>query len=274
MSGFHFFTQDPSPRLAPFVERLWGVRGSADFHVESVLPDGAVQLMVNFGPTQAVVAYGDRECRDEFRRAWIAGIQDQRLVHASPQGADHISVQFRPGGAHAFFGLPMDELADQVVELDDLIGPRAADELGARLREAEGDEARCQVFQRWLLERRASVHPYFATVQTAMELLRRGSRGTPVAEVCRRLGLSNRHLIKQFREMVGLTPRTYGRIERFQKVIVACRGKDDVPWSRLAAECGYADQSHLIREFRRFAAVTPEEFLAVRTPEGLDVVVE
>jgi hypothetical protein len=81
-------------------------------------------------------------------------------------------------------------------------------------------------------------------------------------------------LIKQFRATVGLAPKTYGRIDRFQSVINACRGKADVCWSRVAASYGFADQSHLIREFRRLGTVTPEEFLGARTPDESHVIVE
>lgn len=273
MSGFVFFSFEPGAELAPFIDSFWGVRGSAHYHVESVLPNGAIELMVNFGPRQKVVAYGEHAAEDEFRRAWIAGIQDQRLVHASPEGANHIAARFRAGGAHAFFDLPMEKLANRVIELDDLIGAGATDQLWARLREVADDEVRCRTFEQWLLERRA-VHPHFATVRRAIHLLRGSARGAPVGEVCSRLGLSNRHLIKQFRATVGLAPKTYGRIERFHRVINACRGKSDVPWSRIAAEYGFSDQSHLIREFRRLSTVTPEGFLAARTPDGSHVIVE
>jgi len=271
--SFVFFSVSPSPALAPFVDAIWGVRGSAHYHVESVVPNGALELMVNFGPPQAVVSYGDRAAADRFDRAWLAGMQDQRLVHAAPAGSDHIAVRFRPGGGHAFFDLPMDEVTGQVVQLDALIGQAAVAELRDRLGETLGDEARCRVFERWLLRQRVGVHPYFATVRRAVDLLRGHVHGLRVADVCERLGLSNRHLIKQFRQTVGLAPKTFARIERFQAVIAACRGRTTVSWSQVAAQCGYADQSHLIRDFRRLAGVSPAEFLAHRTPDESHVVV-
>ena len=273
MDGFVFFTFPPAAVLAPFVECFWGVRGSAHYHVESVLPNGAIELMVNLGPGQKIIAYGDRNAEDTFNRAWLAGIQDQPLVHASPEGAHHVAARFKPGGAHAFFDLPMDELTDQVVELGDLIGRSSTDILCSDLREAEKDEPRCRVLERWLIERRNAVHPYFSTVRKAIDLLRVGSYGTPVAELCTRLGLSNRHLIKQFRHTVGLAPKAYARVGRFQRVIDSSRGQIEVPWARLASDHGYADQSHLIREFRRLALVTPEEFVAARTPDESNIVV-
>jgi AraC-like DNA-binding protein len=274
MTGWTYFSFPPSPQLAPFVHNLWGVRGAAFYHVESTLPDGAVQLMVSLGPSHRVVAYGDRRANDDFSGAWVAGIQDQPLVHASPAGSDHVAVRFRPGGAHAFFGIPMNALKNSVIPLDDLWDRSAVSRLIERLHEADGDEGRCRTLETCLLEQGVAVHPSFGTAARAAELLRGDSRGSPVGEVCTRLGLSNRYLIEQFRQTVGLTPKSYARVERLQRVIRACRGRTEVSWSRLAAELGFADQPHLIRDFRRLTLVTPEEFLASRTPDQSHLVVE
>lgn len=273
MPDFHFFAATPSAALSPFVETIWGIRGTAQYHVESVLPNGAIELMVNFGPRQRIVAYGEREVDETYVNAWISGIQDQRLIHASPSGADHIAVRFRPGGAHAFFDLPVSELTNRVVDLDVLVGS-AVQDLRDQLQEARDDRARCAVLDRWLCERPLAVHPHFATVRRAMDLLSAGPFRTHVAEVCQRLGLSNRHLVAQFRGIVGLPPKRMVRIERLQTVIDACRGRRRVDWSRLAHRCGFADQSHLIQEFRRLGQVSPTEFLERRTPDESYVVIE
>ncbi len=265
--GFEFFHFPPSPALAPFVELIWGVRGSASFTREAVLPNGVVELMINFGPTQKVHAYGDRPVDEDFRRYWVAGMQDEPLVIGSPDGCDHLGVRFRSGGAHAFFDLPMDVLTGQVVDLDLIAGRDAAEELRDRMATAATDEARARTVEAWLLERRYAVHPYFAAVRKALALFRSAGFGMTVGELCQRLGLSNRHLIEQFRSVVGLTPKTMLRVERFHGVIDHVRGRHDVDWARTAYRFGFADQSHLVREFRRFAGVTPTEFLARRTPD-------
>lgn len=266
-----FFAFAPRPELSPFVELVWGVRGFADHSVEAVLPNGAVELMVSFGPEQRIVEHGERRLDDCYREAWLAGIQDRRLVHASDHGADHIAVHFRPGGAHAFFDIPMHEATNRVIDLDLLVG-RAAVDLRDRLGDLAGDRARAEALQDWLLERRR-VHASFAVVSHATEMLRGGFR-TSVADVCDRLGMSNKHLVHQFRTVVGLPPKVVGRITRFQRVIAACRGRQRVDWVDLAHAHGYADQSHLIREFRRLGGVTPTEFLDHRTPDESHVVMD
>lgn len=270
--GFHFYRYPPSRELAPFVESIWGVRGAAEFTREAVLPNGVVELMINFGPTQRVHAYGDREVDEPFRWSWLAGIQDQRLVVGSPEGVNHMGVRFRPGGAHAFFDLPMDEVTNQVVELDDLLGP-AAGELRERAAAAASDLERARAVERWLVGRRYAVHPHYATIRRALDLLQASAFGLSIGELCEQLGLSDRHVLTQFRRVVGLSPKTMSRIARFQAVVGATEGREEVDWSRLAYRFGFADQSHLVREFRRLAGVTPTEFLARRTPEEAHVVV-
>jgi AraC-like DNA-binding protein len=273
MPSFHYFAHPPSPALAPFIDVIWGVSGAHDYHSEAVLPNGVVELMVNFGPVQKVIGYGDRAVDESFRRFWIAGIQDRPLVIASPQGANHLGVRFRPGGAHAFFGIPMDELLGRVVDLDLIVGASASEELSERLDAADGDQARCRVAERWLLERRYAVHPYFATTRRALDLLNRSAYNLTVTELCARLGLSNRYLIGQFREVVGLPPKTLFRIQRFHAVVDALKGRYQADWPEVAYRFGFSDQSHLIREFRHFAGVTPTRFLQSRSIDHAHVLV-
>lgn len=274
MADFTFFRFAPSPALAPFVEVIWGVRGRAEFSREAVLPNGVVELMVNFGPVQKVHAYADRAVDEDFRQAWVAGMQDGPLVIGSPHGTDHMGVRFRPGGAHAFFDLPLDAVTNRVIELDALVGDDAAAELRDRTRPLGSDEARARAIEDWLLARRYAVHPYFATIRRAMDLFHQSTFTLTVAEVCDRLGLSNRHLVRQFREVVGVTPKTMSRIARFQAVVTAIEDTRDPDWARLAYRFGYADQPHLVREFRRMAGVTPTQFIARRTPEESHVMMD
>jgi AraC-like DNA-binding protein len=265
MGDVEFFSFPPRAELAPFVETIWGVRGMGTDPVEAVVPNGAIELMVNFGPTQEVVGRGDHTVLERYRYAWLAGIQDRRLVHCSRLGADHISVRFCPGGAHAFFELPMDTLANQVIELDLLVGSEARS-LRDRLGVLSSDRSRSGLFQDWLLGRRR-VHSAFELVRRALDILDRCDARAPIAAVCDDLGISNKHLVSQFRRLVGLPPKVVGRIQRFQRVIQACGSREEVDWLDLVDSCGYADQSHLIREFRGFAGLTPSEFLVVAAPE-------
>jgi len=266
---FEAYIAFPSPALAPFVVCIWGVRGPDPSYREAVLPNGLSELMINFGPAQKVWAYGEDEVDQDFGRYWLAGIQDEPLVIGSPHGMDHIGVRFHPGGAHAFFDLPMSEVTDRVVDLDLLVGRGEAEELRDELTACPDHAARARAVEAWLLERRYAVHPYYSTVRRAVDVMQTSTFRTSVTELCERLGLSNRHLIEQFRRVVGLPPKAVSRIQRFNAVVEATMGRPpgDVVWSRLAYRFGFSDQSHLVREFKHFSGVTPTEFLARRTPD-------
>ncbi|HET9440836.1 MAG TPA: AraC family transcriptional regulator [Longimicrobiales bacterium] len=271
---FEFFATPPSPRLAPFIEIIWAVRGATDYVVEAIPPNGAIELMINFGPTQKVLAYGEQRVDQNFERFWVAGLQERSLTIASPHGCDHMGVRFKPGGAHAFFELPMHDVSNQVIDLDLLLGASAAAELYERLSLATSHAARCALIEHWLLTRRYAVHPYYATTRKAIDILQSSGFRVSVNELCYRLGLSNRHLIEQFRRVVGVTPKSLSRITRFNSVVRAIRHDDDPAWPALAYRFNFADQAHLVREFKHYSGVTPMEFVANRSPDHAHVVVD
>ena len=80
------------------------------------------------------------------------------------------------------------------------------------------------------------------------------------------MGLSHRRFIEVFSAEVGLTPKLYGRIQRFQRASASTQGQPLPDWSKIAAECGYFDQSHLIRDFMAFSGLSPAEFLRHSRP--------
>src|SRR5262249_8983602 len=89
-----------------------------------------------------------------------------------------------------------------------------------------------------------------------------------ITALARRAGWSHKHLIAQFRDHVGARPRRLGRILRFQRAIKRLGLDDRARWAALAIDCGYFDQSHMIREFREFAGCTPLEYVGLQLPYG------
>ena len=90
------------------------------------------------------------------------------------------------------------------------------------------------------------------------------SRGVPVGEVARDLGLLPRTLRRRFAGQVGLTPKRFARVQRMQRLVRDLEGQSEVDWAVAAARHGYADQPHLADEFRELAGVTPAEYLRSR----------
>jgi AraC-like DNA-binding protein len=143
-----------------------------------------------------------------------------------------------------------------LVDLGEVLGP-AGRRLGDAVRAAATWRGRFGAVDRFLLGRVESAPAITGDVAFAWRELERSGGAVPIQVICRQVGWSHKHLITRFREQIGLTPKRAARVIRFERVL---RRLDEAPrpdWARLAAECGYADQAHLIRDFAEFAGTTP-----------------
>ncbi|MFF1822454.1 helix-turn-helix domain-containing protein [Kribbella sp. NPDC058245] len=171
-----------------------------------------------------------------------------------------VRLRVRPGRATALLGVAADELTDQVIPLAELTGP-SADRLGERLGLLRDQPQRgIDVLGDYLLERLPEHLPTrYELVGAAVQEL---AGGTSTSDTADRLGVSERYLRRVFRQAVGVSPKHFARISRVRDVI----GRQRSSWSVTAAETGYADQSHLIADFRSLMGVTPAAFAAGRVP--------
>ena len=200
--------------------------------------------------------------------SFVAALHDRATVvehHGRQQG---VEVRLTPLGAHALFGFPMHELTNRVVELDDLIGPGAL-ELVERMWEQPGWERRFALLDRAIAARveRARVVPP-PELSWAWGRMRASAGRASVGALAVELGWSHRRLIARFREAIGVTPKTLGRVLRFERVSGLLRDVDEPRLAEVAFDCGYYDQAHLNRDFRQFAGTTPSEYMARRLPAG------
>jgi AraC-like DNA-binding protein len=259
----------PSAALADAVEGIWFAEGTVDHEREVVLPNGAVELIVNIGAPQWV--FGDAlHPERRYDRAWLAGVQRGPLVIGDGgHGTRLVGVRFRPGGLSAWLGVPLCELTDRVLEIDELSWRWPAGSLRERLAAAEEPDARLALIDAALLEqRRGSVDP---RVALALGELGRAHAERRLRVLAERLGTSQQTLIALFHRTVGVSPRKLARILRFHGVVEALRGERRVAWAALAAEHGFSDQAHLAREVREFAGVSPRTLFASRTSDGYHV---
>jgi AraC-like DNA-binding protein len=256
-----FFSASPRPPLAAFVESIWAVRGSSGYRRFTMLPNGAVQLMINFGAAHRVTAVGGRSVLCEHRQAWIAGLQDAPLAIESPPESNLLSIRFRPGGAHAFLPVPLQALTNDVVDADALLGAS----IGSLREQLALAPDRCRqvtIAQDWLLQRFRPRERDFLLVVRAFDAVADAQR-TSVRDACTALGLSNEHMIRLFRRLAGLPPKTLARVQRFRSALgMLARGAG--PHGQIALNLGYYDQAHFNRDFLHFAGVPPTTFMRHR----------
>jgi AraC-like DNA-binding protein len=262
---------EPAPALRPYLSRPY--MGFAEQRPGPMrrreVPSGSIVLVVNFGPPFRISGRRD-PAGEEHRSSFLAGLADEYAITEYVGTSHGIQVDLTPLGAHLALGLPMSDLANRVVQLEDVLGP-AAGRLTEALYEAPGWQARFDLLDAALGARLAAARPPSPDVAWAWRRLVDASGGVEIGALTNQLGCSRRHLIARFREQVGLPPKALARILRFNRVVALLGGDDDARLAEIAQTCGYYDQSHLNRDFRDLAGITPGEFLARRLPNDLGV---
>jgi AraC-like DNA-binding protein len=255
-------TRPVPPALAPFVASLGYAEVRCTHARELAMPTGTTQLLVNLD-RDALHTYDPADPRAGQRTGGAAlqgASASPALIDPAEQRAV-LWVSFRVGGAYPFFAGPATETRDQLVDLDALWGRDAA-LLRERLLGTPDPAARLALVERALLARRPDLADRDPAVAFAAAAL---DRGAPVADVADRLGWTPRRLGRAFAARIGLPPKRFARVRRFQRLLAAVAAAPDLDWARLAAECGYHDQPHLIHEFRALAGITPAGY-APRSP--------
>jgi hypothetical protein len=227
-----------------------------------ILPDGAMELIINLGEPQALCALDEPERRTIFRRSWISGERMEPILVDELGHVHLVGVRLRAGGGWPFLGIPAREFSGQVVELDSVLGPEI-NELRDRLGEKTTDDARFDLLEEWLLRRQRT--PPTPAVTHVLRHSAGCSSGADRTDR-RRNWHQSQTLLREFDRCVGLTPKTLARVCAFQRVIQSVGHKTQVKWVDTAANCGYYDQAHLIREFRAFSGLTPTDYLVKRGP--------
>lgn len=255
-------TYIPQPPLSQFVDCFWFYDGYVQPHAkERLLPDGSTGLVVNLREDNVRVY--DREDHNRLQKlsgSVICGPHSESFVIDTAEQASVIGVHFRPGGAYPFFNLPAGELLNMHVSLETLWG-RKAGELRERLLEANGPDAKLQVLEQVLLAQAARPLQRHRAVAFALQEFHGLPGERAVAEVTSQIGLSARRFIDVFRDEVGLTPKLFCRVRRFQNVLRRVKKRQRVEWADVAVECGYFDQAHFIRDFQTFSGINPSDYL-------------
>lgn len=252
----------PRPPLNDFVECFWTLRDdgpSSSGAPERILPDGCVELILNFGERFSQHHDNRRELQP---RHFLVG-QMSGPILISPNGAVQLlGIRFHPGGTSPFLRAPMNELTDQIAELGSL-----SSELERELLTVSEDllsmRERTSAIESVLMARLLRDSFHSSAIRLAARIVESAGR-VSVDHLAAAAGISCRQLERRFLREIGIGPKLLGRILRFQQVFRAV-DRIDSAWASIAVECGYYDQAHLIRDFTQFAGQTPAVLLAERS---------
>jgi AraC-like DNA-binding protein len=272
-------SRPPRPALRPFVKTVW----VADQPVppvpgaparERVLPTGGMHLAIRL--TGEPVRYLGHPADPEGRRlgyAVVGGARAGPYLREAPGPSRSVGAMLQPGASELLFGVPACELAERHTALEDL-WERRASELRERLLEAGSPSRQLDLFESLLAARLPEVRGLHPAVAHALaRFAAPDSLLPPVRAVVRETGYSHRRVIALFRSAVGLAPKLYCRVLRFQRALERIARDPRSGQVDAALEAGYSDQPHLVREFQAFAGITPGEYAAAppRLPNHLPI---
>lgn len=256
----------PVGPLASYVEKLWYCDGSQVVRRNKrVLPNGRFQLFVSLSDAPLQGPGGTMGASGQRASSLVVGMRSHFSVLDTSRLQSAMGVLFWPGGARPFFDAPADMFHNESVPLELIWGPLAS-QIRDHLRDASTPAEKFQALESALLERRNKGLELHVAVRYALGEFARKTHIHSVLDVAREAGLSRRRFAQLFREQVGLTPKLYCRLRRFQGVLRQIAAGAPVDWADLALAGGYCDQAHMANEFRNFSGISPNAYLTSERP--------
>ncbi len=254
---FTFVARVPSPPLRDFVEAIWHRRGTRVNGVERILPDCRGTLVINVADDYEATMEATPQALRVVPRSWLSGVQTSPIL-CRPRGTTSLyGVVFRPHAIAALFRVAGPESGGQTHSLCDVIG-REGELLRERLCEARSADAAFDVLEQHLMARLPGKGPH--RIARIAPVFFESGRIQRIESLSRNLAVSRKHLAHVFRDELGVPPQEFARIARFNRSLAALAGASSL--AEVAMLCGYFDQAHFTREFRRFSGDTPAGYRA------------
>lgn len=255
----------PSFPLSRYIESFFYFKGFNPIHsLDRFLPDGHVNIVFELTDNPQHIYDNDTlKPIQACRNVWFSGIRTKCITIPSGRDSELFVITFHKGKAYPFVEMPLDELTDSVVDAelvltDEIINMRD------RLLSIRSIDRKFQYAEGYLLRhfgKKLEGNPF---IDFAVDRILPNPHHAAIASIADKVGYSQKHLISLFRENIGVTPKAFLKIIRFQKAVLDIEQSNDISWTAIAHESGYYDQAHFIHDFRNFSGFTPEQYLKVK----------
>ncbi|RPD39135.1 helix-turn-helix transcriptional regulator [Chitinophaga barathri] len=244
----------PSPLLQPYIKCYWIFATGQEGITETIYPSGYLELAINISAGNVVTILNDRHIK--MPPVEVLGHLTAPGKITASKSTTLLIARFHPHASAIFFPAQASEFTNDSIDLKDLI-KQDAEELFERIMEQETLEQKVAVLDRFLVNKLKGL----IKDQQRLELVRHLSAGDTVSveKLAQRFGVSERYVQKLFLDYVGVTPKSFFNIQRFNKSLQLVR-TSTVSLTSIAYECGYFDQAHFIKEFRNFTGLTPSQY--------------
>lgn len=256
----------PRPPLDRFIAAMIyfdDVRHEHNF--DRFLPNGDTEILIDFHDAPQFI-YDNHSLKEiqACNRIWASGLRTEPITIPSGNKSEMMVISCKKGMAASFFPFPMHEIADSVVDAD-LVWGRDFGLLREKLLATSDIDERFRVVEDFLLGEFQSQLTIDRCVAFAIGEMTERPDALSIARMNHQIGYSQKHFTDLFRRAVGVTPKSYLKIMRFQKAVRTIDDQHDLDWGQIALECGFYDQSHFINDFKHFSGFTPEHYSTIHT---------
>ncbi|MFZ1701297.1 MAG: AraC family transcriptional regulator [Pyrinomonadaceae bacterium] len=238
---------------------------SMSHNFDRFLPNGDTEILIDFHDTPQFI-YDNTSLKEiqACNHIWASGLRTEPITIPAGNKSEMMVISFKKGKAASFFPFPMAEIADSVVDAD-LVWGVDFGMLRERLLATKDIDLRFRMVEDFLIGEFQSKMAINPCVEFAIGEMTERPDAINIARMNTQIGYSQKHFIQMFRRAVGVTPKSYLKIMRFQKAVKAIDAAAEIDWGQIALECGFYDQSHFINDFKHFSGFTPEHYAAVHT---------
>lgn len=259
----------PSRYLRPYVQSYWYFRREkplSTWRQEYMHPRGGFGIIFNIGDPLSL------DARTVSAPIFLDGANTVSRAIGFRGQVELIGIRFHEGGAYPFLGVPLNEFRNETTLPDNLDGPALLD-LYARLQETGSLTTRVGLLEEWLASRLLLGKERSLLIPASLRMLRESRGRLFIPELALELAISQRQLERLYRDQVGISPKQYAQLLRIDTARLALKnmdGQSRPSLARLAAELGFYDQSHFIREFSTAMGITPYVYLKLNRRRAED----
>lgn len=253
----NYFEFPPRQELSHIVDRYWSMDNTgsaAGINREHVVADDSVEVFFNFGDGYTRCEPASDPVR--VNGSHVVGFRRCPILVSQSGTVSIFGIRFRPEGFARLVRFPLSDVSQMVVDIRDLFGPEAT-LIEERLFESDGPMARVRCIEDILLQRTRAAGAAPGLAGSAVDLIRKARGNLAISALCSRLGVGYKRLERAFGDEIGVGPKLYTQIVRFKSAAAHLTSNPGAPDTFPE---GYFDQPHFIREFKRFAGLTPREF--------------
>ncbi|WKZ69556.1 MAG: helix-turn-helix domain-containing protein [Melioribacteraceae bacterium] len=251
----------PSPDLSPYIEYFWGGSfntKSVKLFSQRVVPNGYVELIIHLSDLHCELL--DSSTFTSSPDFLLIGLYSLPYEVNFKGAVNVFGVRFKPEGFYQLFGIPVSEFSENYTDLESLSMHKFRDHCKV-LREINDIKKLIFLTEQFFRKNfsRSKINLYY--LNKAADLIRKSDGLITVDELASKVFISKRQLEREFKQKVGMSPKSYMRLARLNKVNRIIKEGKEVELSYLAYICGYSDQAHFIRDFKKFTGEAPKVFI-------------